>query len=107
MLTVTVIYPPNYPEDAAEPEQRWTWNAPGPSVADALAQTHRACPQLVAGDLIEVVVGETSDGEILQVHVVELDGYTLVDRDEADRWRQLNCYLRLLGVAAARRYGMI
>jgi hypothetical protein len=99
-IDVEVIYPPDNPGALS---RSWTWQAPGPSVIDALNQTWRAfnvveeddphvareARNMCAGDLI-VIQGQT--------FVVAGIGFVALTREEAHRWQQNDFKARLLGV---------
>ena len=104
-IDVEVIYPPDDPGGLS---RSWTWQAPGPTVIDALNQTWREFnvveeddPQVArearnicVGDLI-VIQGQT--------FLVAGIGFLALTLEEARRWQQNDFKARLLGVHDALR----
>ena len=99
-IDVEVIYPPDNP---GELSRSWTWQAPGPTVIDALNQTWREfnvveeedphvareARNMCVGDLI-VIQGQT--------FLVAGIGFLALTLEEARRWQQNDLKARLLGV---------
>jgi hypothetical protein len=99
-IDVEVIYPP---DDPGKLSRSWTWQAPGPTVIDALNQmwrefnvveegdphVAREARNMCVGDLI-VIQGQT--------FLVACIGFVALTREKARRCQQNDFKARLLGV---------
>jgi hypothetical protein len=104
-IDVEVIYPP---DDAGALSRSWTWQAPGPTVIDALNQTWqefntveeddphvaREARSMCVRDLI-VIGGQT--------FLVAGIGFVALTCEEARRWQQNDVKAHLWGVRDVRR----
>lgn len=99
-IDVEVIYPP---DDPGELSRSWTWQAPGPTVIDALNQTWREFNVVEEGDpLIAREERNMCVGHLIvirgQTFLVAGIGFMALTREEARCWQQNDLKARLLGV---------
>jgi hypothetical protein len=98
-IDVEVIYPP---DDHGELSRSWTWQAPGPTVSDALKQTWREFNVVEEGDPhVDREARNMCVGDLIviqgQTFVVAGLGFLALTPEEARRWQQNDFKTRLLG----------